>query len=94
MPPTGSCSTQNRDEKRSSNEKSSTPGEGGGYSAVPGANGLVSRAMCFLIVGSQAGGAQKSRNWSLGSPAEREKQGNNQTACSEVRIQVGAGRNE
>ena len=50
---------------------------------------LVSREMYILIVGSQAGEAQKSRNWEIGEPG-----GANQTACSDGRTKVGEGRNE
>lgn len=50
------------------------------------------REMDILRVGSQAGGGTEVKE--LGSPAEREKQGGNQTACSDGRTQVGEGRNE
>lgn len=90
--PRGSCSTQNRDENADS-ERNQTHGEKGVDTVLcPERTDSVSREMYILRVVSQAGGAQKSRE--LGSPAEREKQGDNQTACSDGRTEVGEGRNE
>lgn len=36
---------------------------------------LVSREMYILIVGSQAGEAQKSRNWEIGEPGGAREAG-------------------